>query len=62
MFLYLAFILYTRLIFCCLSSHMGIIGTTADCAAKPALRIDVSECVISYTDAYHFICQYVQDL
>ena len=34
----------------------------ADSAAKPALQKDVSDCLISYTDAYQYITQYVRDL
>ena len=42
---------------------MGIYGNErADSAAKAALQKDVSECLISYTDAYQYISQYVRDL
>ena len=34
----------------------------ADSAAKAALQKDVSECLISYTDAYQYISRYVCDL
>ena len=34
----------------------------ADSAAKAALQKYVTECLISYTDAYQYICQYVRDL
>ena len=44
-------------------SHMGISGNErADSAAKAALQKDVSECLISYNDAYQYISQYVRDL
>ena len=40
-------------IFCWLPSHMGISrNERADSAAKAALQKDVSDCLISYTDAY----------
>ena len=42
---------------------MGISGNErADSSAKAALQKDVFECLISYTDAYQYICQYVRDL
>ena len=42
---------------------MGISGNErADSAAKAALQKVVSECLISYTDAYQYISQYVRDL
>ena len=42
---------------------MGIAGNErADNAAKAALGEDVSECLISYTDAYQYISQYVCDV
>ena len=42
---------------------MGISGNErADSAAKAALQKLVSECLISYTDAYQYIRQYVRDL
>ena len=42
---------------------MGTSGNErADSAAKTALQNDVSECLISYTDAYQYISQYVGDL
>ena len=40
-------------IFCWLPSHMRISGNErAESAAKAALLNDVSDCLISYTDAY----------
>ena len=33
-----------------------------DSAAKAALQKDVSDCLISYTDAYQYIGQYVRYL
>ena len=33
-----------------------------DSEAKSALQKDVSKCLISYTDAYQYIAQYVRDL
>ena len=54
---------HKTVIFCWLPSHMGISGNErADSAAKAALQKDVSNCLISYTDAYHYISQYVRDL
>ena len=42
---------------------MGISGNErADSAAKAALQKDVSECFISYTDAYQYIHKYVRNL
>ena len=42
---------------------MGISGNErADSAAKAALLKYVSECLISYTDAFKYISQYVRDL
>ena len=42
---------------------MGISGNErADSAAKAALQKDVFDCLISYTDAYQYISQYVCDL
>ena len=42
---------------------MGISGNErADSAAKTALKKDVSNCLISYTDAYQYISQYARDL
>ena len=50
---------HKTVIFCWLPSHMGISGNErADSAAKAALQKDVSDCLISYTDAY----QYLRDL
>ena len=34
----------------------------ADSAAKTALQKDVSNCLISYTDTYQYISQYVRDM
>ena len=34
----------------------------ADSAVKAALQKDVSDCLISSTDTYQYICQYVRDL
>ena len=49
--------------FCWLPSHVGISGNErADSAAKAALQKEVSDCLISYTDAYQYISQYVRDL
>ena len=54
---------HKTVIFCWLPSHMGISGNKrADSAAKAALPKDVSDCLISYTDAYQYISQYVRDL
>ena len=48
---------------CCLPSHMEISGNErADSAVKVALQKDISECLISYNDAYQYISQYVRDL
>ena len=42
---------------------MGICGNErADSAVKAALQKDVSDCLISDTDAYQYISQYVRDL
>ena len=42
---------------------MGLSGNErADSAAKAALQKDVSECLISYTDAYQYISQHVCNL
>ena len=54
---------HKTVIFCWLPSHMGISGNKCDdSAAKAALQKDVSACLISYTDAYQYISQYVSDL
>ena len=54
---------HKTVMFCWLPSHMGISGNErADSAAKAALQKDVSDCLISYTDAYQYISQYVRDL
>ena len=50
-----------KTITCCgLHSHIG--NERAGSAAKIALQKDVAECLISYTDAYQYISQYVRDL
>ena len=42
---------------------MGISGNErADSAAFAALQKDVSNCLISYTDTYQYISQYVRDM
>ena len=42
---------------------MGISGNErADYVAKSAIQKNVSECLISYTDTYQYISQYVRDL
>ena len=57
-----SYILYI-IIFCWLSSHMGIYGKEhVASAVKAELQKDVSEYVISYTDAYQYISQYVREL
>ena len=54
--------IHKTVIFCWLPSHMGISGNErAASAAKAALQKVVSECLISYTDAYQYISQYVRD-
>ena len=54
---------HETVIFCWLPSHMGISGNErADSAAKAALQKDVSKCLISYTDTYQYISQYVRDM
>ena len=54
--------IHKTVIVCWLPSHMGISGNErADSAAKAALQKDVSDCLISYTDAYQYISQYVRD-
>ena len=53
---------HKTVIFCWLPSH-GISGNElADSAAKAALQKDVSNCLISYTDTYQYISQYVRDM
>ena len=55
--------IHKTVIFCWLPSHMEISGNErADAAANAALQKVVSECLISYTDAYQCISQYVRDL
>ena len=55
--------IHKTVIFCWLPSHMGIFGNQrADSAAKAALQKVVSECLISYTDAYQYISRYVRNL
>ena len=42
---------------------MGISGNKhADSAAKATLQKDVSNCLISHTDTYQYISQYVRDM
>ena len=54
---------HKTVIFGWLPSHMGIFGNErADSAAKAALQKDVSNCLISYTDTYKYISQYVRDM
>ena len=54
---------YKTVILCWLPSHMGISGNErADSAGKAALQKDVSNCLISYIDAYQYISQYVRDM
>ena len=54
---------HKTVIFCWLPSHVGISGNErADSAAKAALQKDVSNCLISYTDTYQYIRQYVHDM
>ena len=54
---------YTNVIFCWLPSHMKISGTErSDSVTKAVLQKYVSECLISYTDAYQYISQHVRDL
>ena len=54
---------HKTVIFYWLPSNMGISGNErADSAAKAALQNDVSDCLISYTDAYQYISQYVRHL
>ena len=55
--------IHTTVNLCWLPNHMGISGNErADSAAKAALQKDVYDCLISYTDAYQYISQYVRDL
>ena len=59
-----SFMLYIRrLYFFWLSIHIGIARhERIDNAAKDAFGKYVYECLISYTDAYQYISQYVRDL
>ena len=42
---------------------MGIsVNERADSVVKAALQKDVSNCLISYTDTYQYISQYIRDL
>ena len=62
-FLVFLYTVHKTVTFCWLPSHMGISGNErADSAAKAALQKDVSDCLISYTDAYQYISQYIRDL
>ena len=52
---------HKKLIFCWFPSHMGIAGNeTADNFA--AIGKYISECLISCTDAYQYISEYLRDL
>ena len=54
---------HETVIFCWLPGHMGITeNERADSAAKTAIQKYVSECLISYTDAYQYIGKYERDL
>ena len=56
-------LVFIPVMFCWLPSHMGITGNErADSVAKASLQKGVSEYLISYTDAYQYIGQYVRDL
>ena len=62
-FLVFLYIVHKTVIFCWLPSHMGISGNErTDSTAKAAQQKYVSDCLISYTDAYQYISQYVHDL
>ena len=62
-FLFFLHTVHTTVIFCWLPSYMGISGNErADSAAKAALQKDVFNCLISYTDTYQYISQYVRDM
>ena len=63
--IFLVFIhtIHKTVISCWLPSRMRISGNErADSAEIAVLQKDVSECLISYTDAYQYISQYVRDL
>ena len=49
---------HKTVIFCWLPSH----NERADSAAKAALQKDVFNCLISYTDTYQYISQYIRDM
>ena len=52
-----------EVVFCWVPSHMGIHGNErADKAAKEALSKDVTECLVSYTDARQYISEHVKKL
>ena len=51
--------IHKTVLFGWLPSHIGISGNER---ADSALQKDVSECLISYTDAYQYISQYVREL